>query len=96
MRKITRRGFLSSTIAAAGAVTIAPAYCLGRTAARTAPSDTLYFAKVGCGGMGGGDFGSVVGSGGVPTALCDIDSQRAGGTVGHEASKSLKLYSDFV
>ena len=95
MSKLTRRQFVSSAIAAASTVSIVPSYCLGLSGKRAAPSETLYFAKVGCGGMGGGDFRSVVSAGGVPSALCDIDSQRAAGTVGHEASKGLKLYSDF-
>ena len=92
MRTLTRRKFLSTAAAVAGSVTIAPSYCLGRTAARAAPSDTLTFAKVGCGGMGGGDYNSVVGSGAKPSALCDIDAQRAAGVVKHDAAKSLKLY----
>lgn len=95
MSTITRRKFISAAIATAGTVTIVPRFCLGRTAERAAPSETLYFAKVGCGGMGGGDYGSVVGAGAVPTALCDIDSQRAEGTAKHEAAKSLKLYADY-
>jgi predicted dehydrogenase len=95
MKRITRRRFISRAAAAVGAATIVPSYCLGRTADRAAPSDTLYFAKVGCGGMGGGDYRSVVQAGGVPSALCDIDSQRAAGTAKHEAASSLKLYSDF-
>jgi predicted dehydrogenase len=95
MRKITRRRFISTALAAAGTVTIIPRHCLGRTAERPAPSETLYFAKVGCGGMGGSDFNSVIQAGGVPSALCDIDSQRAAGAVGHASAKSLKLYSDY-
>ena len=45
--------------------------------------------------MGGGDFRSVVDSGALPSALCDVDSQRAAGTLNHKTSKGLKLYSDF-
>ena len=92
MKKLTRRRFLSS---AAATVTIVPSYCLGKTNKRAAPSDTLYFAKVGCGGMGGGDFRSVISAGAMPSALCDVDSKRAAGTVKHEAAAELKLYSDF-
>ncbi|HUG67129.1 MAG TPA: Gfo/Idh/MocA family oxidoreductase [Pirellulaceae bacterium] len=95
MKKHTRRQFLSSAVAAAATVTIVPAYCLGKSDKRSAPSDTLYFAKVGCGGMGGGDFKSVVAAGALPSALCDVDSQRAAGTVNHETAANLKLYSDF-
>ncbi len=95
MRRTTRRRFLSQLMATASTVTIVPSYCLGATQERKAPSDTLYFAKVGCGGMGGGDFGSVVAAGARPTALCDVDSQRAADTVKHETSKGLTLYSDF-
>ncbi|MDP6058995.1 MAG: Gfo/Idh/MocA family oxidoreductase, partial [Pirellulaceae bacterium] len=95
MKKLTRRQFLSSTAVAAATVTIVPSYCLGKSNKRSAPSDTLYFAKVGCGGMGGGDFRSVVSAGALPGALCDVDSKRAAGTVNHETSANLKLYSDF-
>jgi len=95
MTKLTRRTFLSSTVATAATVSIVPTHCLGKTAKRAAPSDTMYFAKVGCGGMGGGDFKSVISAGGIPSALCDVDSKRAAGTVTHEASAKLKLYSDF-
>lgn len=82
---------MSSAIAAAGTITIVPAYCLGKTAKRDAPSDTLNFAKVGCGGMGGGDYSQVVRCGARPVALCDIDSKRAAGVM----KKGLTLYSDF-
>ena len=95
MKKTTRRDFLASSIAAIGTVSIVPSYCLGRTRTRLAPSDTLYFAKVGCGGMGSGDFNAVVGAGAKPSALCDVDSKRAAGTLKSEAAKGLKLYSDF-
>lgn len=95
MRQVSRRKFLASAAAAASTFTIVPRYCLGNTKERNAPSETLYFAKVGCGGMGGGDFNSVVEAGAIPSALCDIDSERARGTLEHKLSKGLKLYSDF-
>ena len=95
MKKQTRRKFLSTAVAAAATVTIVPSYCLGKTSKRLAPSDTLYFAKVGCGGMGSSDFRSVISAGALPAALCDIDSKRASGVVNHEASAGLKLYSDY-
>lgn len=94
MTKTTRRNFLS-TAAAAATVSIVPSFCLGATTKRAAPSDTLYFAKVGCGGMGGGDFKSVLKAGGVPSAVCDVDSQRAAGTLKSPSVAKLKLYSDF-
>ena len=50
MKKLTRRQLLSKAIATAATVTIVPSCCLGKTGERQAPSDTLYFAKVGCGG----------------------------------------------
>jgi hypothetical protein len=86
---------MSTAVAAAGTLAIVPAHILGKTAKRDAPSDTLNFAKVGCGGMGGGDFGQVLRSGARPVALCDVDSKRAAGTVRNSACKGLKLYSDF-
>lgn len=90
-----RRGFLKTTLATASSVTLAPSFCLGLSPNRAAPSETLHFAKVGCGGMGSGDFRSVVSAGALPSALCDIDSKRAAGTLRHESCKDLKLYSDF-
>jgi len=95
MSRMNRRQFMSTAVAAAGAVAIVPPHILGKTAKRDAPSDTLNFAKVGCGGMGGGDFGQVVRAGARPTALCDVDSKRGGGVLRHKACKGLKLYSDF-
>ena len=86
---------MSTSVAAAGTVAIVPSHILGKTAKREAPSDTLNFAKVGCGGMGGGDFKQVLRSGARPVALCDIDSKRAAGTVKNSACKGLELYSDF-
>jgi len=94
-KKLTRRRFISNAVAAAATVTIVPSYCLGRTKDREAPSATLYFAKVGCGGMGGGDFNSVVGSGARPSAICDVDWNRAGGVAKHALTKGLKKYTDF-
>lgn len=95
MTKLTRRNFLSTAVANAATVSIVPSYCLGKSPKRAAPSDTLYFAKVGCGGMGGGDYRSVVSAGALPSALCDVDSKRAARTVMHEAAAGLKLYSDY-
>jgi predicted dehydrogenase len=95
MNQLTRRRFISSALAAASSVSIVPSYCLGLSATRAAPSETLYFAKVGCGGMGTGDFRSVVNSGAVPVALCDIDFRRAAGTRRHEAARGVRFYSDF-
>ena len=86
---------MSTAVAAAGSVAIVPAHVLGKTAKRDAPSDTLNFAKVGCGGMGGGDFGSVLRCGARPVAMCDIDSKRGGGAMRNKACKGLTLYSDF-
>ena len=86
---------MSAAVAAAGTVAIVPPHILGKTAKRDAPSDTLNFAKVGCGGMGGGDFGQVVRSGARPVALCDVDSRRGGGVLRNKACKGLTLFSDF-
>jgi hypothetical protein len=55
--KITRRKFVAGTTGAAFGAMIVPRHVLGGPG-YTAPSDTLNFALVGCGGQGKTDSGN--------------------------------------
>lgn len=78
--KSTRRDFLAAA-AAAGvySFTIVPRHVLGGPG-QTPPSETLYVAGIGAGGMGGGDIATVSKLGASFVALCDVDSERGAGT----------------
>ncbi len=76
--KVTRRGFLKGTAAAATAFTIVPSHVLGGPG-KVAPSDTFGAALIGCGGRGPGTFGGLK-KGGLHTVklgACDVDMHRA-------------------
>ena len=70
---ITRRNFLSGSIAAAATISIVPRHVLGG-AGYKAPSDTLNIAAVGVGGKGRSDITSVSSENIV--ALCDVDDDK--------------------
>lgn len=71
-KTLTRRRFLQ----AAGAVALsAPAF--SQSAGRKTPSETLYVAGVGAGGMGGLDIRQADAAGVKIVALCDVDERRA-------------------
>jgi len=70
----SRRTFLAGS-AAATAVFLSAARAYGRKS-----SNEFRFAKVGCGGMGGGDLNSTVAAGGKLVAMCDVDDAKAKGT----------------
>ena len=90
---MNRRSFLAGTATAAAAFTIVPRFVLGK--GQTPPSDTLNFAKVGCGGMGGGDYGAVKGAGARPVAGCDIDLKRGGNVMKDITKLGGKTYQDY-
>jgi predicted dehydrogenase len=71
---ISRRHFLT---AAATAAFYIPASRVYGQAVNGPASKQFRFAKVGCGGMGGGDLGSCTGNGGIVVGLCDVDDRRA-------------------
>lgn len=77
---MNRRKFLKSAAAAAFTVHVIPRHVLGGEG-QTAPSDKLNIAGVGVGGQGAG----VLGDGAIASqnilALCDVDTNRAGGSI---------------
>ena len=74
--RVSRRHFLSASAAAGFMI---PASRVLGQAVSAPPSGQFRFAKVGCGGMGGGDLNSTTGAGGIVVGLCDTDPKRAEG-----------------
>lgn len=70
--KMTRRNFVAGTTGAALSAMIVPRHVLGGVG-YNAPSDTLNFALIGCGGQGKTDSGELVANGQNLVALCDVD-----------------------
>ncbi|MGH8694497.1 MAG: Gfo/Idh/MocA family oxidoreductase [Burkholderiales bacterium] len=70
--RITRRKFVTGTAGAAAAAMIVPRHVLGGVG-YNAPSDTVNFALIGCGGQGKTDAGELVAGGQNLVALCDVD-----------------------
>ncbi len=70
--KITRRKFVAGTTGAALSAMIVPRHVLGGVG-YNAPSDTVNFALIGCGGQGKTDSGELVAGGQNLVALCDVD-----------------------
>lgn len=89
---LTRRGFVSSAASAAFAFTIVPRHVLGGPG-YIAPSEQLQVAGIGAGGMGGGDIATVSKLGANFVALCDVDDERAAGTL--SAHPKARRYKDF-
>jgi len=77
---MNRRKFLKGAAAAGLAVHILPRHVLGGEG-QTAPSDKLNIAGVGVGGQGGGDLGDGAIASQNIVGLCDVDSNRAAGSV---------------
>ena len=94
---ISRRRFISQSLAAAAAFTIVPRHVLGGTGF-TPPSEILNHAVIGCGGMGRGHINMALGDQkkGIArlVALCDVDSNHL--KAGLEmAGEDCKGYRDF-
>lgn len=70
--KITRRNFVAGATLAAASPMIVPRHVLGGVG-YSAPSDTVNFALIGCGGQGKTDSGELVTGGQNLVALCDVD-----------------------
>ncbi len=70
--KITRRKFVAGATLAAASPMIVPRHVLGGVGFK-APSDTVNFALIGCGGQGKTDSGELVAGGQNLVALCDVD-----------------------
>ncbi|MDD4019392.1 MAG: Gfo/Idh/MocA family oxidoreductase [Kiritimatiellae bacterium] len=73
---LSRRSFLAASATAAAAA-LTPGCALLRSHPHGRPSEQFRFAKIGCGGMGGGDLNSVLAAGGKLVGLCDVDPKRA-------------------
>jgi len=87
---VSRREFLGGAAAAAAGLVILPRHVLGGEAA---PSAQLNVAKVGCGGMGGGDLKAVAECGARFVALCDVDENTLRGAAGN--FPEAKCFRDF-
>jgi predicted dehydrogenase len=70
--KLSRRKFVVGTGSAALSAMIVPRHVLGGVG-YNAPSDTVNFALIGCGGQGKTDSGELVAGGQNMVALCDVD-----------------------
>ena len=76
---ISRRTFIEKVTACTVAFTILPSFTVSGLG-HVAPSDTLYIAKVGCGGMGSSDLSSLMGTpkkNAAVAALCDVDDRQS-------------------
>ena len=98
-RNISRRGFLKGAAAGVATFSIVPSHVLGG-AGRTSPSDTFGGTLIGCGGRGGGTFGSLKGFGLniKPLAACDVNDQRSASMAARLAkgqTVECKTYRDF-
>ncbi len=78
LKPTSRRTFLKSA-AAASSILIVPGRVLGADG-QTPPSERINIAGIGVGGMGAGDIGAVAGGNNI-VALCDVDFDRAAGTL---------------
>jgi len=90
---IPRREFLGGFAAAAASVSFLPRHLLGGETATPPPSAKVNLAKIGCGGMGGGDLNAVAGCGANIVALCDVDENTLNGAAKRFATA--KTYVDF-
>jgi len=92
--RVSRREFMTSAAVAAGAIAIVPSHVLGAKNGIAAPSDTVNVAQIGSGGKGRQDCILAEKAGAKITALCDVDSLRAGRLFkAHE--KTAKIFKDF-
>ncbi len=88
--KVSRRGFLGTSAAAAAAITILPSNTIAGLGHR-APSDKLNIAAVGIGGMGSANLKNLKSENII--GLCDVDWKYADGTF--KAFPEAKKYKDW-
>ncbi len=88
----SRRTFMKNSGAATAAIVV-PAHIVGRDPARTAPSNTVGVACIGCGGKGGSDTRNADKAGGTIVALADPDTKRAKGNF--KKYGDAKKYKDY-
>ncbi|MGD8499840.1 MAG: Gfo/Idh/MocA family oxidoreductase [Phycisphaerales bacterium] len=93
--RISRRDFITSTVAATTAFTIVPRYVLGRSG-RTPPSEKVNVAIIGTGGQGIQNVRALLGHSDVQVmAICDVNEQSDysrfyyGGTAGRKPALEL-------
>ena len=86
-KAISRRKFLSNSALAAFSFHVVPSHVLGAEA----PSNKLNIAGIGIGGMGGGNLRQCEKENIV--ALCDVDSNYAGGAI--KRYPKAKVYKDY-
>ena len=70
--QLSRRKFVTGTTGVAVSAMIIPRHVLGG-AGYQAPSDTVHFALIGCGGQGKTDSGELIQGGQKMVAMCDVD-----------------------
>ena len=96
---LSRRRFLASTAAALTLPMIVPSTVFGR-GGRSAPSERITLASIGCGGMGNGNTDDFLGKGNCQVvAACDVDRNHLDAMVkkvnDHYKSGDCKGYHDF-
>jgi predicted dehydrogenase len=100
--KLSRRGFVAGTAAVAFGAMIVPRRVLGG-AGYLAPSETVNFALVGCGGQGAADAEEIVEGGHNLVALADVDfgfvdaamARRAQGRNGQPNPSGVKMQETY-
>ena len=92
---ISRREFLGMAATGAAALTILPSFTVAGLG-HVAPSDKLYIAKIGCGGMGAADLGSLMNTphkNAAITCLCDVDDRQSADA--RKKYPKAKYFNDF-
>ena len=92
---ISRREFLGMAATGAAALTILPSFTVAGLG-HVAPSDKLYIAKIGCGGMGAADLGSLMNTphkNAAITCLCDVDDRQS--VDARKTYPKAKYFNDF-
>jgi len=90
-QRVSRRAFLGGSAASAFALTIVPSSFVRAAPGDPAPSDKLQVACIGCGGKGSSDVGGI--SGETVIGLCDVDWNRARGSV--KRNPKAKKFTDW-
>jgi len=98
--RISRRGFLKTTVAGAAAAAALPTIVPSSVFGADAPSNRITIGCIGVGRMGRGDLGSIMGSSSVQVvATCDVDANRANSARQYVdkryKTKGCKAYGDF-
>ena len=74
-KKLSRRGFISTSASIGAAISIVPGSVMGKSFGQTAPSDKLNIAGIGVGGVGRRNMANMKTENIV--ALCDVDWKYA-------------------